>query len=203
MPAGTPPDRVLAAVKNFAREQFGLKHRYTMVLHTDEPHPHVHVVVKAMSEQGVRLHIRKTTLREWRREFARHLRALGVAANATERAVRGQSQPPTLDGIYRTRLRGESRHTHARAQAVAGELLKGNLRVESGKARLRETRREVEQGWWAVRNILVADGRPELAAQVRRFSTQMPPPRTDRELVAEALRRHTLEVRIRGEPPAR
>jgi hypothetical protein len=34
MPAGTPPKTVLAAVKNFAREEFGLKHRYAMVLHT-------------------------------------------------------------------------------------------------------------------------------------------------------------------------
>ena len=33
MPAGTPPQKVLAAVKNFAREEFGLKHRYAMVLH--------------------------------------------------------------------------------------------------------------------------------------------------------------------------
>jgi hypothetical protein len=39
MPAGTPSDKVLSAVKNFAREEFGLKHRYAMVLHTDEPHP--------------------------------------------------------------------------------------------------------------------------------------------------------------------
>jgi hypothetical protein len=45
MPAGTPPDKVLAAVKNFAREEFGLKHRYALTLHTDEPHPHVHMVV--------------------------------------------------------------------------------------------------------------------------------------------------------------
>ena len=111
MPAGTPPDKVLAAVRNFAREEFGLKHRYAMVLHTDEPHPHVHVVVKAISEQGVRLNIRKTTLREWRREFARHLRALGVAANATDRAVRGQSRSPKHDAIYRAEQRGESRST--------------------------------------------------------------------------------------------
>ena len=33
MPAGTPPEKVLAAVKNFAREEFGAKHRYAMVLH--------------------------------------------------------------------------------------------------------------------------------------------------------------------------
>lgn len=50
MPAGTPPQKVLAAVKNFAREEFALKHRYLMVLHTDEPHPHVHMVVRAVSE---------------------------------------------------------------------------------------------------------------------------------------------------------
>src|SRR5207302_2106754 len=136
MPGGTPPDKVLAAVKNFAREEFGLKHRYAMVLHTDEPHTHVHVVVKAMSEQGVRLHIRKATLREWRRGFARHLRALGIAANSTDRAVRGESRSPKRDGIYRAEHRGESRHTHARSEAVAAELLKGNLRTEEGQATL-------------------------------------------------------------------
>jgi hypothetical protein len=31
MPAGTPPKKVQAAVRNFAREEFGLKHRYVMV----------------------------------------------------------------------------------------------------------------------------------------------------------------------------
>src|SRR6185437_8263998 len=84
MPPGTPPEKVLAAVKNFAREEFGLTHRYAMVLHTDEPHPHVHMVLKAVSEQGVRLNIKKATLRYWRSEFARNLRLLGVEANATE-----------------------------------------------------------------------------------------------------------------------
>ena len=62
MPAGTPPQKVSAAVKNFAREEFGAQHRYAMVLHTDEPHPHVHLVVKALSEDGKRLNIRKVTL---------------------------------------------------------------------------------------------------------------------------------------------
>ena len=75
MPAGTPPEKVLAAVKNFAREEFWGQHRYAMVLHTDEPHPHVHMVLKAVSEQGVRLNIKKATLRRWRSEFARNLRA--------------------------------------------------------------------------------------------------------------------------------
>src|ERR1700683_629726 len=92
MPAGTPPDGLLRAAQAFARETFGAKHRHAMVLHTDEPHPHVHMVVKAVSEEGVRLNIRKATLREWRREFARHLRAQGISANATDKAVRGTTR---------------------------------------------------------------------------------------------------------------
>jgi hypothetical protein len=203
MPPGTPPDKVLAGVKNFAREEFALKHRYAMVLHTDEPHPHVHMVVKAMSEQGVRLNIRKATLREWRTEFARQLRALGVAANATDRSVRGESQSPKLDGIYRAERRGESRHAHSRVEAVAADLLRGTQRAEAGKVKLIETRRDVERGWWAVSDILIAEGRPELATQVRRFSAQMPPLRTDRESIAEGLRRRIHEPRTREVPVAR
>ena len=200
MPAGTPPDKVLVAVKNFAREEFGLKHRYAMVLHTDEPHPHVHMVVKAISEQRVRLNIRRATLREWRREFARHLRALGIAANATDRGVRGQSRSSKRDGIYRAEQRGESRHTRERAQAVAAELLTGNLRVEAGKAKQLETRRQVERGWWAVSDILVVEGRLDLAAQVRGFSAQMSPPWTDRESIAQALRGHSRGAQPRDNP---
>jgi type IV secretory pathway VirD2 relaxase len=70
-------------------------------LHIDEPHPHVHVVVKAVSEESVRLNIRKATLRHWRQAFARHLRAQGIAANATRRAERGKTRTSKLKGIYR------------------------------------------------------------------------------------------------------
>ena len=122
MPAGTPPRKVLEAVQRFAREEFGLQHRYAMVLHTDEPHPHVHMVLKAMSEQGQRLNIRKATLRLWREEFARHLRALGVPANATPRYVRGETAPRKSDGIYRANLRGDSTHMRERAEALARDL---------------------------------------------------------------------------------
>src|SRR5688572_24911645 len=54
-------DRLLAAVRHFAQETFALQHRYTMVLHTDQDHLHVHLVLKAVSEQGTRLNIRKGT----------------------------------------------------------------------------------------------------------------------------------------------
>ena len=75
MPKGTPPEKLLLASRDFAREQFALKHRYALAMHTDQDHPHVHLVVKAVSEDGKRLNIRKATLREWRGLFAQHLRA--------------------------------------------------------------------------------------------------------------------------------
>lgn len=203
MPAGTPAHKVFGAVRNFAREEFGLKHRYAMVLHTDQPHPHVHVVVKAMGEHGERLNIRKATLRAWRREFARHLRAVGVAANATERAVRGSTKSLKRDAIYRAEQRGESRHTRARFESVAADLRRGQLRLEPGKARLLGTRQAVERGWDALGHVLASEGRSDLAAKVREFVARMPPARTDREMIAEALRSRVRDARERDHPLVR
>jgi hypothetical protein len=193
MPAGTPPLKVLDAVKNFAREEFAFKHRYAMVLHTDEPHPHVHMILKAVSEQGERLHIRKATLREWRRGFAEHLRELGVEANATERAVRGQSKVPKNDGIYRATLRRDSTHTRSRLEAVAAAVREGRLPYERGKSKLMETRRQVESGWRATSDLLIHQGQPELAARVTRFIDEMYPPLTDNERLAVEHFQHARE----------
>jgi hypothetical protein len=179
MPAGTPPDKLLAAVRDFSREKFFLKHRYAMVLHTNEPHPHVHLTVKAASEKGVRLDIRRATLREWRQEFARHLRAHGVEANATERRFRGQSRAPKLDAIFRAAQRGESSHMAARVRDVVRELKAGSL-DQSGAARLQRTRMDIVRGWLAVRDLLAANGDHQLADQVSRFVRQMPPPHTEK-----------------------
>ena len=184
MPAGTPPEKVLGAVRNLAREEFWGQHRYAFTLHTDEDHPHVHLVLKAVSEQGVRLNIKKATLRHWRSEFARNLRLLGVAANATERAVRGETRKAKKDGIYRAGLRGDSTYIRAQAEAVAAELLKGNPRVESGKRTLVETRLRVESGWRILASNLAKDGHQRLARDVQLFVEQMPPPRTETESIA-------------------
>jgi hypothetical protein len=147
MPKGTPPEKVLQSVQIFAREKFALSHRFAMALHVDNKHPHVHAVVKAISEQGVRLCIRPHTLREWRRDFAQYLRAVGVEANATERAVRGESRTAKRDGVHRAMLRGQSTHIRARAEAVGRELVAGALKPEPGQSVLRETRRAVLDGW--------------------------------------------------------
>ena len=192
MPAGTPPNKVLAAVKDFAREEFRAKHRYAMVLHTDEPHPHVHMVVKAMGYDGTRLNIRKATLREWRRQFARHLREHGVAANATERAVRGVIKPQKHDGIYRAERRRDSTHWRQRTAAVAREMRPdGEIKPEPGKAELLETRLRIVRGWNQIASDLARQGEADLAQEVRRFVTHLPPVRTEREWIRDRMLEQT------------
>ncbi len=200
MPPGTSPIGVLAAVRNFAREEFALKHRYALALHTDEPHPHVHVVVKAMGEHGQRLNIRKAKLREWRTEFARHLREQGIAANATPRCVRGETKPQKSDGIYRATLRGQSTHMPDRVETVARELTTGGLRAEKGKAKMLDTQREVRRAWHDVSDILVREGQSDLSAEVRKLAEGMRPPMTDRELIAAGLVERAREPRNREGP---
>lgn len=197
MPPGTPPDKLLAAVRTFAREEWGLKHRYVMALHTDEPHPHVHVVVKAMSEQGKRLNPNPTALRSWRALFARQLRAQGVAANATERSVRGVSKSHDHDGIYRAARRGASTFYRQRAKEVAIEIANGGLNPEAGKARLLGTRQEIVRGWQAVAQTLARDGQQDLARKVADFVRQMPPVRTDKEHIAASLLEHRQRAQFR------
>jgi hypothetical protein len=190
MPAGTPAAGVLEASRTFAREQFALQHRYALVLHTDQPHPHVHLVVKAMSEQGRRLNIRKETLRVWRRQFASHLRAQGIAANATERVIRGVSKPQKRDGIYRAMRAGRSTHMRDRSDSVVAEMRAGGSHLEPGKDRILSSRRSVVRGWFDVRETLRADGREGLAKEVERYMVSMPPPQTEREWIAQVLVEH-------------
>ena len=189
MPAGTSAEKLLAASRAFAREQFALKHRYAMVLHTDQDHPHVHLVIKAMSEEDRRLNIRKSTLREWRREFAGQLRAEGVAANATERAVRGETRKSLHDGIYRAAHRSESRHVQQQLEHVFTQLRNGGLQPESGKAKLVATREAVVRGWHAIAHSLLSTGQGQLAEKIWKFIDSMPAPATDHERIASLLLR--------------
>lgn len=197
MPKGTSSDKLLLASRDFAREQFALKHRYVLTLHTDQDHPHVHLVIKAVSEDGKRLNIRKATLREWRGVFAQHLRAHGIAANATERAVRGQTRSGFKDGIYRASLRGDSRYLRERSQRIAQELRDGALKPNSGKKQLLDTRREVIAGWHAAADALLEAGQGALAEKIWRFIGGMPRPLTTDEQLAAKLEERT-RIRERG-----
>lgn len=196
MPRGTDPQRLLHAGRDFAREQFALKHRYALVLHTDQDHPHVHLVIKAVSEQGERLNIRKATLREWRGAFAKHLRAHSIAANATQRAVRGENRLTFKDGIHRAAMRGESRHLRNRTKRIAQDLRAGELKPTPGKIKLLETRRDVIAGWHSVAEALLEAGEGALAQKVWGFIGGMRPPlTTDEQLAAKLMERTRIPER--------
>lgn len=169
MPIKTDANKLLAACRVFARESFALKHRYAMVLHTDQAHPHVHLVVKDESEQGVRLNIRKATLREWREQFAGQLRAVGVAANASPRAVRGLANTRLPAGLYRVLQRRESklaRPVHASsANRQAGSQARPPSITQAAA-------RQALAGWESVHKVLVRSGEQALARQVQAYAAE-------------------------------
>jgi hypothetical protein len=183
MPPGTPSEKVLGAVRDFAREEFAVKHRYAMVLHTDDDHPHVHVVVKAVSERGERLNIRKETLRRWRAEFARQLRERGIEANATERAVRGAPIKAYKDGIYRAAERHASAHVTARERDAVERIAAERTRVGGGAIRLRGTNKAVRDGFIALAEQLAQQGEHELSRATQRFAEKLSPAQTEQERI--------------------
>lgn len=198
MPAGTPPHKLLAATQKFAREKFALRNRYAMVLHTEQKHPHVHLVVKAVSEQGDRLCIRKPTLRQWREDFAEYLRELGVPANATPTQLRGKLKARNHAGIYRALERGTSTFIRRKVEAVALELHRGQLTLEPGKAKLIDTRQRVRADWTATAALLRAQGCESLAQDVEHYIRAMPPAATEKELLAKHLLAGLAAQRVRG-----
>lgn len=119
MPPGTSRAGVKEAARAFAAAQFGGNHSYVFVEHTDEKHPHVHLVVKARGRDGKRLNPRKADLQQWRERFAEALHAQGIVANATPRRARGARQQSTRKDVYRGRERsGQS----ARGRKIAPKL---------------------------------------------------------------------------------
>jgi hypothetical protein len=184
MPAPTPAKAVLAAAKAFAREQFGVKHRYAMALHTHQQHPHVHLVVKAEGVDGRRLHIDKAMLREWRQDFARLMREQGIAANATPRSVRGQTKRGARDVFYRTRRNARSYALQEQIDVVKRELRETRTISDPARSRLLETRKAIVAAWNAVASKLEAQGHIVLGSDVRYFAGHLPPVLTDRERLA-------------------
>jgi len=196
MPVGTPPEKVLAAARHFARDKFGVQHRYVMALHTHQQHPHVHLVVKAEREDGRgRLHIDKAMLREWRQDFARMMREQGIAANATPRSMRGQTKRATKDEFYRTRQRGESYALREKLDGVLWELSQAQTISDPARAQLLKTREAVVAGWNAVAAKLEAHGEIVLGGEVRYFAIHLPPVLTDQERLAAELIQYTKERR--------
>jgi type IV secretion system T-DNA border endonuclease VirD2 len=147
MPAGTDPDKVLGAVRALAHAELSDNHDFVMALHTDTPRPHVHLTVQAEGLDRTRFNPRPRQLNRFRERFARELRALGVAAEATPRRARGKGVAGSSMALIklRARLRAAGGRAMAKAdrktneQAVAVAQAKSSLPpfVSAGKTRWR------------------------------------------------------------------
>jgi len=212
MPAGTPPQKVLQAVKKFAREELAHQHRYAMALHAEEKgkhgmHPHVHLVVKAEHEYGgPRLNPRKADLQRWRERFADYLTEIGVAATATRREDRGFVKTHKKTPIYRASHRepkapgrsgpgatlntpaGDSVFMRRKLEAVKRELrTTGKVADREAYRALMNVRATVNERYGEAIRWLRQQGREEEARRFELMHRNLPPVRSEKQLIGEYL----------------
>lgn len=194
MPPGTDPEKVREAVRDFAETDLSNR-RWVMALHTDEAHPHVHLIIAGRDNDGRRFNPNREFLQQCRERFAENLRDRGVEADATKRMARGY--PPKQDPtpVLKMRERG--------AEPVAD---KGRLAVIGGQApdaaqRLGERERERSKtvaNHVSVREIYVraaaeleahgGSAEADRAKALRAFVEAMPAPANARAEIIERLR---------------
>jgi hypothetical protein len=158
MPQGTDARTLLKAAREFAKIKFA-DHRYVLVLHTHQAHPHVHLSVKVESKYGERLNPRKADLHRWRETFAERLREWGVDAEASRQAARGVLR--NYPDLWRKRAAEEGRERQARPERKNG-------------AAASASRRSAGQAWALIAQALRASPDPKdqrLALDIERFVT--------------------------------
>lgn len=192
MPPGSPPDRVEFAARTWARDTFGTRHDWLMVRHDDTDHPHVHVSIRAVGPNGLRLAPNRTDLQNWRETFARELRRLGVEAEATPRQARGAVRKATKAPIEQMERKGvepkvrkaERQAAERDAKAPPAERPEWNRTISARQAKIRDA--------YLAHAAELATGDADdrrLARDVERFVAEMPVALTRRQALAVELRR--------------
>jgi len=115
MPAGTKAEILRSAAREFAQAELA-NHRYVMVLHTHQAHPHVHLSVRAEGRDGKRLNPRKEDLRRWRETFAEKLRGWGIEAEASSQVTRGTRH--RNERVWERKTGHPPKESSARAEAL-------------------------------------------------------------------------------------
>lgn len=201
MPAGTDPEAVRSGAREFTRLAFGSNHEHVFVLHTDEPHPHVHITVKTRGLDGRRLHVGKDTTQAWREEFAQAMRNQGVDAEATPRRSRGVIRKPEKQVIRhiehgdKTRPPRVSRVRAAKIKQAADELT-AEMHGGPTKATLWDTgvkaaQKAIRDAWLTAAGELGRSPSQEdrsLASRIRQFVAAMPSVRTERDEILAMLK---------------
>lgn len=206
MPAGTDPVKVRDAARAFARETFADRFDYVFALHTDAGHPHVHLAVRALGDNGERLNPRKADLEAWRQTFAQALRDRGIEAEATPRRARGVTRKPERGVLRRIRERHETGRGQSSwvRQAAYREAARAAFQDDTAKppweGKLVERQARVRSLYLAQAELLKRSGRAAdqaLGAKVEAFVRAMPHPDSQRLALARELR--VANEAVRGE----
>lgn len=195
MPPGTDRAAVKASARDFASQEFE-GFQYVFAAHTDTEHPHVHLVVKAVSIDGRKLNPRKADLQRWRDTFAEKLGDHGVEANSTQRWIRGKVQKAdrSVAGyINRDKKRGFNSKTKAAQHSDAvTEAIKGSKRENPLKSRIDSSRKKAYRIYGDLAKTLAAGNKDaqQLALKITDFVRSMPPTTKTRhsDLVEAALK---------------
>ncbi|WP_312162748.1 relaxase/mobilization nuclease domain-containing protein [Phenylobacterium sp.] len=197
MPAETNPTIVRDAARAFAREVFADRFDYAFALHTDAPHPHVHIAVRTLGDDGERLNPKKADLEAWRQVFAQAMRDRGVEAEATPRRARGITRKAERTPLRKIRERHEAglgepaRVQRAAYCEAARAAFGGEVARTPWETRLLERQARVRGLYLAQAQFL---GRsPDttdqaLGARVEAFVRSMPQPDSRRLALARELR---------------
>lgn len=183
MPPGTDRASVKDAARAFAAEMFD-NHQYVFAAHDDEKHPHVHLAVKAMDKDGIRLNPRKADLQHWRESFADKLREQGIEANATPRRARGVVQKAEKQAVrhinrdYSKGKRKEPAKVTAEAKTLAQREAAGEGRHSNpAQVAIGAARKRTQKEYGTVARALAAGTADDkqLALDVVEFIKQLPP----------------------------
>lgn len=196
MPPGTPAKPVFEAASRFARRAFAGTD-FLIAKHEDEPHPHVHLSVRAQRDDGSQLVFRPLDFNRLREAFASALRDQGLEAEAAPRALRGvavKSLRRRTQLMQRDFLAGradEPRHVAIRIDEAFAEARSEIHAERPWEARIKAVQQRVRDNY-----LRIADGfdqmRDEesrrLAVALRRFVLEMDRPLTRRERLVEDAR---------------
>ncbi|MDP4573466.1 relaxase/mobilization nuclease domain-containing protein [Pseudomonas sp. LPH60] len=193
MPPGTNRQAVKDAARSFAMSQFD-SHQYIFAAHDDEKHPHVHLAVKAMSKDGVRLNPRKADLQQWRELFAEKLREQGIEANATPRKARGIVKKPEKQAIRQIERRGGESRVKVAQRELAEQESSGKLKYKNPATdKILDSRKDVLTAYSEVARALAASNVDDkrLALDVVQFIQQFPSTSTQHEMMVHNLKQQS------------
>ncbi|WP_326405355.1 relaxase/mobilization nuclease domain-containing protein [Methylibium sp.] len=204
MPAGTDPSKVLEGARRFAQREFA-GHQYVMVLHEPQSdpkpgapaHPHVHLALRALSEDGYRISVDKEDLLYFRSAFAEQMRLLGVQANASRRIERGETKRSRSRALQEVIKRDKTAAKLWRARRLP------DLSLPPGTS-MNEALRMAKDDYRLVVDQLSRSNREadlQFARAARHWVDQFPIVRATRELMDE--RAQLLEQSLSQEAPSR